>query len=169
MNSTTVEKMWWGGKHPASTEYRAAEYAAGHPVYVPEGVVLTGGELKRDILGNVISDTRTYTPNKTAVSWQTWGQQYPYRARVTEQENKKFANTFDRSFFKLRRVAVGYDLARVSNLGTLMKGLNAQVFGYNLLMWKKIPLLDPDYGTGNDGDLQDPSPRYIGFSLNVKL
>ena len=169
MNSTTVEKMWWGGKHPSSTELRAAEYAAGHPVYVPEGVVLTGGELKRDILGNVISDTRTYTPNKTAVSWQTWGQQYPYRARVTEQENKKFANTFDRSFFKLRRVAVGYDLARVINLGTWIKGLNAQVFGYNLLMWKKIPLLDPDYGTGNDGDLQDPSPRYIGFSLNVKL
>ena len=169
MNSTTHEKMWWGGKHPNSVEYRAAEYAAGHPVYVPDGVVVVEGELKQDVLGNVISDTRKYTPNTTAVSWQTWGQQYPYRARVTEEENKKFANTFDRSFFKLRRVAVGYELGNVIKLGQTVKGLYLQVFSYNLAMWKKMPLLDPDYEIGNDGNLQDPSPRYIGFSLNVKL
>lgn len=169
MNSTTHEKMWWGGRHPNSLKYRAAEYAAGHPVYVPEGVVVTEGELKRDILGNVISDTRKYTPNTTAVSWQTWGQQYPYRARVTESENKYFANTFDRSFFKLRRVAVGYELGNVINLGDKVKGLYVQAFGYNLVMWKKMPLLDPDYETGNDGNLQDPSPRYLGLSINVKF
>jgi len=29
--------------------------------------------------------------------------------------------------------------------------------------------LDTDYEIGNDGNLQDPSPRYVGFSLNVKL
>src|SRR5690606_519769 len=115
----------------------AAEYAAGHPVYVPDGVVVVEGELKRDVLGNVISDTRKYTPNTTAVSWQTWGQQYPYRARVTESENKKFANTFDRSFFKLRRVAVGYELGNVLKLGNTIKGLYVQAYGYNLLMWKK--------------------------------
>jgi TonB-linked SusC/RagA family outer membrane protein len=169
MNSTTHEKMWWGGKHPNSVEYRAAEYAAGHPVYVPEGVVVVEGELKQDILGNVISDTRKYAPNTTAVSWQTWGQNYPYRARVTESESKKFANTFDRSFFKLRRVAVGYELGNVIKLGEKVKGLYLQVFSYNLAMWKKMPLLDPDYEVGNDGNLQDPSPRYVGFSLNVKL
>jgi TonB-linked SusC/RagA family outer membrane protein len=169
MNSSTHEKMWWGGKHPNSVEHRAAEYAAGKPVYVPEGVVVTGGEYKRDLQGNVEIDTRTYAPNTTAVSWQTWSQQYPYRARVTESESRFFANTFDRSFFKLRRVAVGYDLAKVIKLGDKIKGLDAQVFGYNLLMWKKMPLLDPDFKEGNDGDLQDPSPRYIGFSLNLKL
>lgn len=169
MNSTTHEKMWWGGRHPNSVTYRAAEYAAGHPVYVGEGVVVTEGELKRDILGNVISDTRKYAPNTTAVSWQTWGQQYPYRARVTESENKFFANTFDRSFFKLRRVAVGYELGNVINLGQKIKGLYVQAFGYNLVMWKNMPLLDPDYEIGNDGNLQDPSPRYLGLSINVKL
>ena len=169
MNSTTHEKMWWGGKHPNSVEYRAAEYEAGKPVYVPEGVVVVSGELKQDINGNVISDTRKYADNSTAVSWQTWGQNYPYRARVTEKESKKFANTFDRSFFKLRRVSVGYELGNVINLGKKVKGLYAQVFGYNLAMWKKMPLLDPDYEIGNDGNLQDPSPRYVGFSLNVKF
>ncbi|RFS22581.1 SusC/RagA family TonB-linked outer membrane protein [Chitinophaga silvatica] len=169
MNSTTHEKMWWGGKHPNSVEYRDAEYAAGHPVYVPDGVVVVGGELKQDIYGNVISDTRKYAPNTTAVSWQTWGQNYPYRARVTESESKQFANTFDRSFFKLRRVSVGYELGKVFNLGKTVKGLYVQAFGYNLAMWKKMPLLDPDYEIGNDGNLQDPSPRYVGFSVNVKF
>ncbi len=169
MNSTTHEKMWWGGKHPNSVEYRAAEYAAGQPVYIPDGVVVTEGELTQDLLGNVISDTRKYAPNTTAVSWQTWSQQYPYRARVLESENETFANTFDRSFFKLRRVAIGYDLGNVINLGKRVKGLNAQIFGYNLLMWKKMPLLDPDYEIGNDGNLQDPSPRYLGLSFNLKL
>ena len=169
MNSNTIEKMWWAGKHPNSTEYRNAEYTAGKPVYVPDGVVVAGGELVRDVLGNITRDTRTYTPNTTAVSWQTWSQQYPYRGRVTESENKKFANTFDRSFFKLRRIAIGYDLGKVINLGQKIKGLHAQVFAYNLAMWKNRPILDPDFKEGNDSDLQDPSPRYLGFSLNLKL
>ena len=75
----------------------------------------------------------------------------------------------DFRFFKLRRIAIGYDLAKVINLGDKIKGLDAQVFGYNLLMWKKMPILDPDFKDGNDSDLQDPSPRYLGLALNLKL
>jgi hypothetical protein len=37
--STTHQKMWWAGKHPNSVTWRDAEYAAGKPVYVPQGVV----------------------------------------------------------------------------------------------------------------------------------
>nr|WP_068891304.1 SusC/RagA family TonB-linked outer membrane protein [Pedobacter panaciterrae] len=166
MRSVTIEKMWWGGKHPNSVEFRDAEYAAGKPIYVPDGVVITGGELKRDVNGNVLSDTRTYKKNTTAVNWQTWSQIYPYQARVTEEENKKFANVFDRSFFKLRRISVGYDLAKVIKMGSL-KSVHVSAYSYNPLMWKKMPLLDPDYG--NDDNLQDPSARFIGFSLSVKL
>ncbi len=166
MNSTTIEKMWWGGKHPSSTEYRDAEYAAGKPIYVPTGVVVTGGKLTRDINGAVVSDTRTYAANTKAVSWQTWSQQYPYRARVTETESEKFANTFDRSFVKLRRVSVGYDITKIVKMNKI-KALDLSVYGYNLAMWKKIPYLDPDFGT--DSDLQDPSSRYLGFSVNLKF
>jgi TonB-linked SusC/RagA family outer membrane protein len=166
MRSVTIEKMWWGGKHPASVEYRDAEYAAGKPVYVPQGVIVTGGELKRDVNGVVISDTRTYIPNTTAVNWQTWSQIYPYQAQVTEAENKKFANVFDRSYFKLRRISIGYDLAKIWNTGGL-KSVNVSAYSYNPLMWKKMPLLDPDYG--NDDNLQDPSARFIGFAVNVKF
>ncbi|MDR0938019.1 MAG: SusC/RagA family TonB-linked outer membrane protein [Mediterranea sp.] len=166
IRSVTTEKMWWGGKHPLSTEFRDAEYTAGKPVYVPKGVVVTGGEVSRDVNGNIISDTRTYAPNTNAVSWQTWAQVYPYTGRVTDSMDKKFANVFDRSFFKLRSVSVTYDLAKLVDLGRV-KSLDLSLFGYNLLMWKKIPYVDPDYG--NDDDLQDPSARYIGFSVTMKL
>lgn len=166
MRSVTIEKMWWGGKHPNSVEFRDAEYAAGKPVYVPEGVVVTGGELKRDVNGKVLSDTRTYKKNTTAVNWQTWSQVYPYQAQVTEEESEKFANVFDRSFIKLRRISVGYDLAKAVKVGSL-KSIYVSAYSYNPLMWKKMPLLDPDFG--NDNDLQDPSARFIGLSLNVKL
>lgn len=166
INSVTHEKMWWGGKHPSSTKYRDAEYTAGKYVYVPEGVIVTGGELVRDVNGNVVSDTRTYEKNTQAVSWQTWSQIYPYQARVTEDESKFFANTFDRSFVKLRRLSVGYDLNKFIKTSKV-KSINATVFGYNLLMWQNIPFLDPDYG--DDNNLQDPSARYIGASLNFKF
>ena len=166
INSVTHEKMWWGGKHPSSTKYREQEYSAGKYVYVPEGVIVTGGELVRDVNGKVISDTRTYEKNNQAVSWQTWSQNYPYRARVTEDENKFFANVFDRSFVKLRRLSVGYDINKFIKTSKV-KSINATVFGYNLLMWQNIPFLDPDYG--DDNNLQDPSARYIGASLNFKF
>lgn len=166
MRSVTIEKMWWGGKHPGSVEFRDEEYAAGKAIYVPNGVVVTGGELKRDVNGNVLSDTRTYKKNTTAVNWQTWSQTYPYQARVTEGEDKKFANVFDRSFFKLRRISVGYDLAKIVKIGSL-KSIHLSAYSYNPLMWKKMPLLDPDYG--DDDNLQDPSARFIGFSVGIKL
>lgn len=165
--STTHQKMWWAGKHPKSTTWRDAEYAAGKPVYVPDGVVVTGGELKRDLNGNVISDTRTYRKNETAVSWQTWSQNYPYRAAVTTKESTEFANTYNRSYIKLRHIGVTYDLTKL--IGTkVCKGLDISLYGENLFVIKNIPLLDPDFGA-SDGDLQDPSSRYIGISATLKL
>ncbi len=164
MRSLTIEKMWWGGKHPESVLYRDAEYAAGQPVYVPKGVIVTEGELVRDVNGNVISDSRSYTPNTRAVSWQTWAQNYPYRAQVTEDESELFANVYDRSYFKLRRVSVSYDLMKLLSSESL-DHLNVSVFGYNLAMWKNLPYLDPDYG--DDNNLQDPSSRYVGISLQA--
>jgi hypothetical protein len=166
IRSLTVEKMWWGGKHPASVEYREAEYTAGQPVYVPQGVIVTGGELTRDVDGSVISDTRTYRVNTEAVSWQTWCQVYPYQSTVTDTQDSKFANVFGRSFLKLRHLSVSYDLARLIDFGKI-KSFDVSLFGYNLLMWKKTPYIDPDYG--NDDDLQDPGARYVGISLNIKL
>ncbi len=164
IRSLSVEKMWWGGKHPNSTEYRDAEYAAGHAVYVPEAVNVVSGELTTDTDGNVISDTRVYKTNETAVSWQTWCQNYPYRAKVSQDESEKFANIFDRSYVKLRKVAFNYDLTDLININAFKK-IEATAYGYNLLMWKKANIIDPDYG--DDENLQDPSTRYVGLGLTV--
>ncbi|QGY43334.1 SusC/RagA family TonB-linked outer membrane protein [Maribellus comscasis] len=164
IRSLSVEKMWWGGKHPNSTKYRDEEYAAGHAVYVPDAVNVVSGELTTDTDGNVISDTRQYKTNETAVSWQTWAQNYPYRAKVTEEESKTFANVFDRSYVKLRKVAINYDLTDLIG-SNIFKRVEATAYGYNLLMWKKAQIIDPDYG--DDDNLQDPSTRYLGLGLTV--
>lgn len=166
MRSLTVEKMWWGGKHPNSTEYRDAEYAAGEPVYVPDAVNVVSGELVRDVDGNIISDNRVYQDNTTKVNWQTWCQNYPYRAKITYEEDEKFANVFDRSFIKLRRLSVSYDASELINIGGI-QGVQLTAYGYNLFILKKAKIIDPDFG--NDNNLQDPSARYIGGSIKLKF
>ncbi|WP_206367198.1 SusC/RagA family TonB-linked outer membrane protein [Sphingobacterium sp. SGR-19] len=168
MRSQTIEKMWWGGKHPSSTRYRQEEYDTGEYIYVPEGVIVTDGDVTYDVNGNITSDTRVYQPFDKAISWQSWSQNYPYQARVTESESELFANVYDRTFVKLRRLSIGYDLNKIIR-SKKMKSLDFAVFGYNLLVWKKIPYVDPDFGIGNDDNLQDPSTRYIGASLNFKF
>lgn len=168
--SVLSEKLWWGGRHPESVEYRDAQYTAGKPVYVPEGVVVTGGELKRDASGNVISDTRTYAPNTTAVDWQQWCQNFPYKAYVTTEESAKFANVFDRTFVKLRRVQLTYDFTSLIGKRGPVKGLKGSIYGNNLAVWKKVPFVDPDFtGDSNDGGANDPTARYVGFGLNVNF
>ena len=164
LRSTTVEKMWWGGKHPESTTYRDAQYASEEPIYVPKGVNVVSGELVTDITGAVVSDTRTFQTNTTAVNWQTWAQNYPYRARVTTDESEVFANMLPRTFVKLRRLSVAYDASALLATGGIKK-VELSAFGYNLWMWKKAMIIDPDYG--DDDNLQDPSARYVGLGLNL--
>ncbi|MDR9366137.1 MAG: SusC/RagA family TonB-linked outer membrane protein [Balneolaceae bacterium] len=166
MRSLTVEKMWWGGKHPESTTWRDEEYAAGQPVYVPEGVNVVSGELKTDVNGNVIEDTRVFKENTTAVGWQQWSQNYPYRAAVTQDESEKFANIFDRSYLKLRNVSITYDISDLFQ-NTGIDNLSITAFGYNLAMIKKAIIIDPDFG--NDNDLQDPSTRYVGLKIDASF
>ncbi|TXD49101.1 SusC/RagA family TonB-linked outer membrane protein [Polaribacter sp. IC073] len=167
LRSRTVEKMWWGGKHPNSTIHRDAEYENGiGTVYVPTGVNVTGGSVQRDLNGNVTADTRTYSAHTKPVSWQSWSQNYPYRAQVTSKESKIFANVFNRTYFKLRTVALSYDLNKVIKAEGF-KQINASLNGYNLFIWKKAAIIDPDFG--NDDNLQDPSTRYLGLGLTFKF
>lgn len=166
--SKTTQKMWWGGKHPESTIYRQEEYDnGGKPIYVPNGVNVVSGEVKYDTDGNIVSDNRVYKPNETAVNIQTWAQNYPYRAVVRESEDKLFANTFDRSYLKLRRVAVSYDFSGLID-SRVVKGLTLTLFANNVAVIKKTPYIDPDFGASDD-DLQDPSARYIGLNASVKF
>jgi hypothetical protein len=164
IDSKTVAKMWWGGKTPESVEYRDEQYATSEPVYLPDGVNVIEGELVRDANGNITSDTRVFKEHTTKVDWQTWCQNYPYRARVNESENEKFANVLDRSFIKLRRLSLTYDLSGAFNSTSVIKGLDVTLFSYNVFMLKKAKIIDPDFG--RDDELQDPSSRYIGLNLS---
>ena len=169
MESVVVEKMWWGGKHPNSVQYRDAEYDQGKYTFVPNGV-------------NYNPTTNTYTPHTKAISFQDWAQNYPYRAMVTESESKEYANVFDRSFIKLRSVVLEYDFTSILNPKGFVKGLTVNLSGYNLAMWKKSKNLysDPDYKIGGTGigsgrntnssnDIQDPSSRWFGVGFNLKF
>src|SRR5699024_7903766 len=103
-------------------------------------------------------------------SWQSWAQNYPYRARVTEKENKLFANVFDRTYFKLRTLAISYDFTEMIKSKKITQ-LSASLTGYNLLIWKKSKGLysDPDYEITTSNDIQDPSTRWVGLGVNIKF
>lgn len=164
MRSQVVEKMWWGGKHPNSTGYRDIEYAnPGTYFFVPDGV-------------NYNPSTGTYTPHTTPISFQSWAQNYPYQARVTESESKLFANVFDRTFIKLRSVTLEYDFSYLLNVNGFVKSFVVNISGYNLAMWKKSKNLysDPDFQigsqtSGSGNDIQDPSSRWFGVGFNLKF
>lgn len=168
--STLTQKLWWGGRHPNSVEYRDEQYSSGSPVFVPQGVVVTGGKVERDLNGEIISDTRTYGENTTKVDWQQWCQNYPYRANVTTQESSRFANVFSRTYVKLRRVSLTYNFKKMLPKKGPVKELTATLFANNVAIWKKVPFVDPDYtGDNNDGGANDPTARYVGFGMNIKF
>ncbi len=158
IRSLTIEKMWWGGKHPESVKYRDEEYAG--KMYVPDGVAITSGSVTYDSDGNILEDTRVFAPNTKGLKYSSWGMTYGYRAK------EKGVNVFDATFVKLREASVKYDCSEIFR-GTMVKEAYVQVMGRNLLMWKDAKLIDPDFG--NDDNLQDPSTRYIGVGFGVKF
>ena len=78
-----------------------------------------------------------------------------------QKENELFANTFSRSFPKKTETCCSDDdLTKFIFSLQFTKGWMSRCFGNNLAVLKKTPYLDPDFGA-SDGDLQDPSARYV--------
>lgn len=168
-------KLWWGGKHPNSTMYRDQEYAnldaEGNPtpVYIPNAVTVASGEVTYDVHGNVVSDTRVFKKFDKAVDWQSWCQNYPYRATVTDDMDKFFANTFSRTYLKIGQIALTYDFKKLLPQKSMVKGLTATLFCNNVALWSKAPWIDPDISgdtSDNDGS-NDPTGRYVGLGINM--
>lgn len=164
-------KLWWGGKHPNSTKYRDQEYATGAPVYVPDAVKTVSGSVTYDVHGNIVSDTRVFEKFTSAVDWQSWCQNYPYRAVVTDGMDKFFANTFSRTYLKVRELSLSYDFKRILPAQSVVKALTATLFCNNLALWSKAPWIDPDINgdTGSNNGASDPTARYIGLGVNMKF
>lgn len=171
INSRLISKLWWGGKHVNSVKYRDAEYASGEAIFVPDAVVVTSGSVTYDVHGNVVSDTRQYKDNTLAVDWQSWCQNYPYRAVVTSKQDEFFANTFNRSYIKLRHVAISYDCHNLLKKNGFIKDMSVSVFGNNLALLSNVPGIDPDISgdSGSDDGASDPTARYVGMGLNLKF
>ncbi|WP_349313626.1 SusC/RagA family TonB-linked outer membrane protein [Chitinophaga sp. MM2321] len=125
--------------------------------YVGAGVVVTGGDVTRDEAGKIISDTRTFAPNTTGINYFDWVNAYYNRMFET--------NIFDATFLKLREVTFTYSLPKHVLGRTFIKDASVSLVGRNMaIFFTELPFLDPD---SFKGDNQNPSPRSMGFNLNV--
>jgi TonB-linked SusC/RagA family outer membrane protein len=79
-------------------------------------------------------------------------------------------SVYDASFVKLREVNLGYTFPKFVNQSV---ELRASVFARNLLLWSKLPNIDPEASQGNNNiaggfeRLSIPQAKSIGFSLNL--
>jgi outer membrane receptor protein involved in Fe transport len=97
------QKLFEGGMHPETANaYRDQAYA-GEKTYVGQGVVVTSGDVQYDVQGNIVSDTRKYAPNTTAVNYIDW-------IFATYVNGIPGANMYKRSFVKLREVVLSYNV-----------------------------------------------------------
>lgn len=160
--SQTIRKMLWGGTHPETVAENRDMDNQGIASYMGEGVNVTGGELVTDADGNVISDSRTFSPNATKTFWFDWLNRF-YHGQVDE------SNMHDQTFIKLREVVFTYQLPKKLLDRIFIKDASISFIGRNLFMISDVDFLDPesiDIDTGNEF-LQTPSPRSYGFNLNV--
>lgn len=159
MYSTTNQKMWWGGTHPGTLNQYRVDANAGKATFVGDGVVVTSGTATYDANGNIISDTRVFAPNTKAVNYIDY---------MIETSNSAYNNYnyFSQTFLKLREVTLGWQVPTKLLGKSFVKGLDFSVVGRNLLLFSKMPNIDPDPAKDN---LQTPSARSFGFNVNLKF
>ncbi|WP_165806570.1 SusC/RagA family TonB-linked outer membrane protein [Chitinophaga parva] len=158
--STTNLKMIWGGSSPATANHFRDEAYQGLQTYVGKGVVVTSGNVQYDNHGNILSDTRTYAPNKTPVNYVSY---------MTSTNDAPAYNYFYYSgtYIKLREVVLTYNISPAFLKRTrVFSSASASLIGNNLLMFAKLPNVDPDAEGDN---LQTPSLRSVGVNLNLKF
>jgi len=160
MFSTTNQKMWWGGQHPGTVNQFREDANNNLATYVGRGVTVTSGEISYDENGNTISDTRVFAPNTTAVNYIDF---MTTTSNATETNN----NYYSQTFVKLREVTLSYQVpAEWLSKTKVFRGANVSLVGRNLLLFSKLPNVDPDRGLD---DLQTPSTRNIGFNINLQF
>jgi TonB-linked SusC/RagA family outer membrane protein len=170
----TWENLWRGGRHELSAnEHRYNDWIAyqNDPEgwgsrytgqFIGEGVIVTGGELKRDPDGNILSDTRTFAPNNVPVIYQNWAgsSRGYYRTQSVRMQ--------DRSYLKLREITLTYTFPEsLSAKIKPVKAASISLTGRNLLYFTKADYIDLDQFTGSETILQTPSLRSYGIHLNI--
>ena len=167
MNTRTESYMWQTGIHPESvTPERAQDVAdPSTPHFIGNGVMVTGGDVVYDAYGNILEDTRTFAPNNVPTT---------YKQYIIDLHNSSAwggagspADTYSKTFFKIREVSLTYDVPKMFASKLKMKSASIGLVAQNLLLWAKdFKYSDPDGGTE---DLADPSSRYLGFNVKVSF
>ncbi|WP_153796084.1 SusC/RagA family TonB-linked outer membrane protein [Foetidibacter luteolus] len=159
MYSTTNQKMWWGGTHPGTVNQFRDDANAGNATYVGQGVVVVSGEVQYDANGNITSDTRKFAPNTTAVNY------IDYMVNTSNAAYVNY-NYYSQTFLKLREVTFSWQLPAAWLSNSFFKSASFGLVGRNLLLFSKLPNVDPDPRSDN---LQTPATRNIGFNVNLKF
>lgn len=164
MNTRTESYMWQAGVHPNSlTKAREMDVAnPGTKNFLGEGVKVISGTATYDAMGNITSDTRAYAKNDVYTTYE----QYIIDLHSSSAwgGNGSPADTYSKTFFKLREVSLTYQLP-TTLLHGVAKAASVSLIGQNVLLKAKdFKYSDPDGGTE---DFADPSTRYLG--VNIKF
>lgn len=159
MYSTTNQKMWWGGTNPGTLNQYRVDANANLSTFIGDGVVVTSGQVSYDANGNITSDTRVFAPNTKGVNYIDY---------MTNTSNGAYNNYnyFSQTFLKLREVTLGWTMPSKMLGKSFIKGVDLSLVGRNLLLFSKMPNVDPDPAVDN---LQTPSTRSFGFNANLKF
>lgn len=165
MNTRTESYMWQNGIHPNSvTPERALDVAhPGTPNFIGQGVKVISGSATYDVNGNITSDNRVFAPNDVAST---------YKQYIIDLHNSSAwggagspADTYSKTFFKIRELSLTYDIPRNFLSKLKMKAASVSFVAQNLLLWAKdFKYSDPD---GGKEDLSDPSVRYLGGNIKI--
>lgn len=154
-------KLFEGGMHPASANhYRDESYAGEATWQIDNAVEVTDGAAVWDGYGTITSDTRKFVPNTTKVKYID----YLFDTYVNGIDE---AVLYDRTFAKLREVTLTWQVPATRLKRMPFKEANFSVVGRNLVLWSKVPFMDPDGYTGLD--LAEPTYRNIGVNINLKF
>jgi hypothetical protein len=160
MYNGVEQKLYEGGNHTGTVNSYRDDANAGEATYIGDGVVATEGEAVYDVQGNITSDTRKFAPNTTKVNYVSWIFQ-------TYVNGVPGANMYKRSFVKLREVVLSYNFQSSLLKKTPFSAATISVTGRNLLLFTKVPFMDPDGYAGTT--LAEPTYRNIGVNINLKF
>ncbi|MDR1980919.1 MAG: SusC/RagA family TonB-linked outer membrane protein [Tannerellaceae bacterium] len=156
-------RLWHSGRHiDSDNQWRYDEVVDGLTNFIGPGVMIVSGEVKYDLDGNILEDTRVFAPNDVPVSYET------YIRWVTDDNQTRPLSYFrSKTFFKLRELSLGYTLPPGLCQSLRIKGAEISLVGQNLLIWTKdFRFSDPDVDTEN---INSPSIRYVGVNLKLNF
>ena len=147
--------------------YSVSYDSNGQPVYNldQEGGVVGAGTMY-DANGNLVA-------NDVTVPLRDY--YYKYYGNVWRRDNIE-PSTFDASYLKLRQLSIAYTVPADKLKNTGLKGLTVSFIGRNLLLFTKVPTIDPETYSIRNGlfvngyeSTSMPSLRSFGFSINANL